>query len=644
STEALQKRVIYAYNQACMPLRFYPEIWIEFADYLWSIGQRDEALPKMRDACDVLPTSLSVHFTYAEMAEKLKQTTKCKQIYDRVVNTARSEIDNTTSKYTGRLDKLNRKLRELSSPDIHNQGSAGAAEAESQVEQLDEILSEPESGLDDVSDSMSVAEDDKLDRAEPEGSGQQPASQSSTNKLKRSIERRISKVRQRMDASLSEQRETYTLAWIMYLRFVRRSEGIDAARQLLRRPRSDPPGYLTYHLFVAAAQMEYHVGKRADVAGRLFEYYSKNYSDQKDYILHYLRFLIDSSNDSNARALFERFHNQSVGDTKEMWDLFADYEYNYGDISSITNLDKRYIDKFSDETAITRISAKYSYLDMESVSLRDFGLNHRYGGRGADMPRRHVGSEQAGEDENYRPRGDLPASAGQLGGIHNVGVGSITGRSLNKRQLMAPVRSSRFAKPLVADLEVYAPTIEPMPEPTPEAAAAGALGMGPANPGTVSPYQRLLNSGDVLSYAASSLAASSTSEFDGYPLDTDALLDALMSSPVPGPLASSDYRPLEYLITLKRQRFQQPSGFDGPHSRREKAGGLEVGGRARARGNDLPPGHRSHAHPSKHPRSGSSSRGAHRQAPYARSPVYSRNDSRSRSPYRGSRNSGRGGH
>ncbi|KAJ2867122.1 mRNA 3'-end-processing protein rna14, partial [Coemansia erecta] len=55
----LQQRVVYAYNQACMYLRLYPEIWIEFADYLMSLGQQSEALTKLRQASEMLPGSIS---------------------------------------------------------------------------------------------------------------------------------------------------------------------------------------------------------------------------------------------------------------------------------------------------------------------------------------------------------------------------------------------------------------------------------------------------------------------------------------------------------------------------------------------------------------------------------------------------------
>ncbi|KAI8324736.1 Suf-domain-containing protein [Martensiomyces pterosporus] len=667
SAELTQKRVVYAYSQACMVLRFYPEVWIEFADYLWSLGHKDEALAKIQVGSEVLPESLSVQFAYAEMAEKLKQMTVCKQIYERVVSSARAEIDTTTSKYTRRLDKLSQKLKELSDGGSRDQAGVGLSETASQAGESSDLSSDSETDGDDMGDSMSADEDSEMGGPDLGGSAAafsstQPALLlTKSGRVQRSVERRIDRTKQRMGDRLDEQREMYTLAWIMYLRFVRRSEGIESARQLLRRPRGDPSGYITHHLFVAAALMEYHVGKRADVAGRLFEYYSKNYADHREYILQYMRFLIDSNDDSNARALFERFHSQSTGDTKEMWDMFADYEYNYGDMSSISKLDKRYIDKFPDESAITRISAKYSYLSIDAVATRDFGFNHRYGDHDVDMPRQHSGGQLGdvagdyalGDGEGYRARGDAPPGADQLDDIRSVAVGSITGRFLSKRQLMAPVRSSRFVRPSVAGLEAYRPTIEPLPEPAPESSVPGAPGAGPANSASALLHQRLLGSGDVLSYVTLSLAAPSISEFDAQPLDVDTLLDTVMASAVSGPLVPSDYRPLEYMMPLKRQRLHQPSAYEGSYHRRDRAAGREYSSRSRSRGYSgggdtdggsrySSAGHRGHgSHPFKHPRGGHSSRGPYRQTPYARSSGYSGTDGMGRSPYKNSESSQR---
>ncbi|PIA14492.1 Suf-domain-containing protein, partial [Coemansia reversa NRRL 1564] len=331
----LQQRVIHAYDLACMDLRFYPEIWIEFAEYLASLVRHNEALAKLQTASSVLPTSLAVQFAYAEMAERMKQLDICKQTYEHVVRILRQGIESVTTKYSQKLEKLERKLEQPSNKKRAIDEAQGAA----------------------VSNT---------DAAEAETS--------SETKLRRSIEQRIARIKARKEAKLEERREAYTLGWIMYLRYTQRSEGIDAVRQLLRRPRSEPAGYLTYHLYVAAALMEYHVAKRPGVAAKLFEYYAKTFSDSSEYIMEYMNYLISSGDDTNVRALFERFHGTSIGKANDIWTMFADFEYNYGDMAAISKLDKRFIDKFEHESVLTRMANRYSYLNVDCVAVTEFGF------------------------------------------------------------------------------------------------------------------------------------------------------------------------------------------------------------------------------------------------------------------------------
>ncbi|KAJ2328445.1 mRNA 3'-end-processing protein rna14, partial [Coemansia sp. RSA 2673] len=196
------------------------------------------------------------------MAEKHKQPNVSKQVYEQVVTLARSEIDSTTERFKHKLEKLDKRLelidskmaatesrKEMQETEVDEQAATAAA--------AEELAASFDSESDDIDDS------DMSDDA---------------------IDARVAGTKARMERELVEKREIYTLAWIMYMRFVQRAEGIDAVRQLLRRPRADPSGYVTHHLFVAAALMEYHVAKKPGIAAKLFEFYSKMHSDQSAYI------------------------------------------------------------------------------------------------------------------------------------------------------------------------------------------------------------------------------------------------------------------------------------------------------------------------------------------------------------------------
>ncbi|KAJ2468378.1 mRNA 3'-end-processing protein rna14, partial [Coemansia sp. RSA 2320] len=321
---ALCRRVIYAYSQACIALRFYPEIWIEFAEYLSSLEQHSEALAKLRSASQVLPSSLAVQFAYAEMAEKHKQPDVSKQVYEQIVTLARSEIDSTTERSKHKLEKFDKRLelidskmaatesrKEMQETEVDEQAATAAA--------AEELAASFDSESDDIDDSDMSDDASQASTAGPSGAT------ALFERAKRRVDARVAGTKARMERELVEKREIYTLAWIMYMRFVQRAEGIDAVRQLLRRPRADPSGYVTHHLFVAAALMEYHVAKKPGIAAKLFEFYSKMHSDQSAYIFEYLSYLINSGDDTNARALFERFQGTSTGDSGDMWSMFADF-------------------------------------------------------------------------------------------------------------------------------------------------------------------------------------------------------------------------------------------------------------------------------------------------------------------------------
>ncbi|KAJ2745040.1 mRNA 3'-end-processing protein rna14 [Coemansia sp. BCRC 34301] len=607
----LRKRVVFAYSQACMALRLYPEIWIDFAEYLSSQGLHNDAMAKMHNASQVLPSSLGVQFAYAEMAEKHKQPNICKQVYEQVVTVTRADIDSTTARYTSKLDRLEKKLLLISTKKAALEGQQDMQETEAPVE-VSMAESDSDSGdSDDVGDGD--ADDNASDVSGLEASG----ITATLERAKKRTNVRVAKTKAQMEQELREKREHYTLSWIMYLRYVQRAEGIDAVRQLLRRPRSDPSGYLTYHLFVAAAQMEYHVAKKPGVAAKLFEFYSKLYSDQPEYIVEYLSYLINSGDDTNARALFERFQGTSTGDSDDIWSTFADFEYNYGDLGSIAKLDKRFIEKFEHESVLTRLAARYSYLDVDSVAVHDFGFPFRKDLRGGGAP----------DDTRL-------ADADSSNEVPNIAVGSVTGRHLRKGQLLVPVTPKRFVKLDTSALEEYNPVVEDYvpPEPVPHGSGGSGMSATDARHAVSSagpPYSQLLEQGDILSYVSASVSFIDPQSFGPRALDTGALLDAIMQANHLDPeRVQSSYRPLAYL----------PPG--APHSSRQsRPAGRERVSRSRSKGYSGYGDRRSTGSTRQSPRRGM----GYHQMPYGRSS----SDSYHRLPRSGGyppRRSSRGGY
>ncbi|GFY89686.1 tetratricopeptide repeat (TPR)-like superfamily protein [Actinidia rufa] len=90
----------------------------------------------------------------------------------------------------------------------------------------------------------------------------------------------------------------------MYIRFLRRTEGVEAARKYFLDARKSPN--CTYHVYVAYAMMAFCLDKDPKIAHNVFEAGLKRFMHEPGYILEYADFLSRLNDDRNIRALFER--------------------------------------------------------------------------------------------------------------------------------------------------------------------------------------------------------------------------------------------------------------------------------------------------------------------------------------------------
>lgn len=183
---------------------------------------------------------------------------------------------------------------------------------------------------------------------------------------------------------VQKHRTEYGLAWIMYMRFGMRAEGVKPSRTIFAKARKDR--WTPWEVYEAAglsfflclfgfliafglALMEYHCSDGKVVASRIFERGLDVFGDEIEYVVRYLGFLI-SINDENstslfhsqrsltncdvisdARALFERvIPNFPPERARPLWERWARYEYQYGDLEASLKLEKRMADVYSSGT------------------------------------------------------------------------------------------------------------------------------------------------------------------------------------------------------------------------------------------------------------------------------------------------------
>lgn len=73
------------------------------------------------------------------------------------------------------------------------------------------------------------------------------------------------------------------------MKFARRAEGIKSARTVFKKAREDVRS--RYHVFVAAALMEYYCSKDKEIAFRIFELGLKKFGGNPEYVKCYVDYL-----------------------------------------------------------------------------------------------------------------------------------------------------------------------------------------------------------------------------------------------------------------------------------------------------------------------------------------------------------------
>ncbi|KAF7724317.1 mRNA 3'-end-processing protein rna14 [Apophysomyces ossiformis] len=319
----VNERVIYAYQQAFLVLRFYPELWYDYAQYYLEQGKIEKAMDILKQATEVLPTSLLVHFSYAELCESQRQLTDARKAFESL------------------LERLDQDVEKIKSG------------AQKEIDRLQQEADEERAGL-KLTDDIDGELREQL----------------------RQREKQVKKEQDEVEKQCKEQvdviAKSCSLVWINYMQFARRTEGIKVAREVFSKARRATNR--TYHVFVASALMEYHNSKNPTIAGKIFGLGIKIFPEDPDYICEYLDFLIQMNDDNNTRALFERtLATMATEKSEPVWAKFLEYESKYGDLASVQNVEKRRNEAIPGKTPLESLLDRYGYLNINSISELELG-------------------------------------------------------------------------------------------------------------------------------------------------------------------------------------------------------------------------------------------------------------------------------
>ncbi|KAF8720570.1 hypothetical protein AX14_010937 [Amanita brunnescens Koide BX004] len=329
-------RVQAVYRKAVIRMRWYREIWFMAYNWTSNIGRHDEALSILKAGMEANPTSFLLTFAYAEAQEAKKDYADVHATYERFLEILRGE-----------LEKLEQESGEGKTAAANN-GSNGTGSGLT-----------PTSTLFDGNGAPAAGSTSGL------GGG--------VNSASSSFNTQTTKLSTPAQSELAERRAEFGLAYIVYMRFGRRAEGIKASRAIFGKARRDR--WSPWQVYEAAALMEYHCSDDKTVASRIFEKGLDLFGDEIDFVLRYLGFLISINDANNARALFERVIGSFSPDTaRPLWERWARYEYQYGDLEAAQKLEKRMAEVYPQDPAMKRFAQRHMYLGVDAIASRDLGF------------------------------------------------------------------------------------------------------------------------------------------------------------------------------------------------------------------------------------------------------------------------------
>lgn len=259
--EVYKQRILYIYKQAVMALRFWPEIWVEAADWCFNNGLEKDGDTFLDDGANANPESCLVAFKKADRLESTLATSEADKSVAERGAVVRAPFDKV-------LDTLYDLIKSLKTREARDLAKVEESTA------LDITISAIISKAED---------DDEEDQAEK-----------AARETSKALQTKAIQDGYAMQAELLSR--TISFAWIALMRAMRRVQGkgsvkdaIGGSRKIFADARQR--GKLTSDVYVAAALIEHHVYK--DPAGtKIFERGAKLFPEDANFTLEYLKHLL----------------------------------------------------------------------------------------------------------------------------------------------------------------------------------------------------------------------------------------------------------------------------------------------------------------------------------------------------------------
>ncbi|KAI4596998.1 mRNA 3'-end-processing protein rna14 [Pestalotiopsis sp. 9143b] len=346
--EVFKSRVIYVYKQALMALRFWPELWVEAAE--WCFEQKiqtkdgkDQGLLFLTEGVAANPESSLLALKYADHIESTHPAGEGDAGKLALSQAVRAPFEQAL----GTLYPMVKDLREREAAAVKAIES-DASFGTNDVEDDDEG---------EVSSVKSFKEDAKKDR--------------------------IKAVKHGFSVQIQMLRQQISYLWIALARAFRRIQGQGKAvsreapttgvRQIFTEARQR--GQLTSDVYVAIAHIEWDI-YQDPVATKIFERGAKLFPEDENFIVAYLKHLHSRHDTTNARVVF----SQTVKKFKEKPELsqklkplyayFHSYEAKFGELAQIKDLERQMAESFPEDPSLTHFAARFSSEGFNPIAAR----------------------------------------------------------------------------------------------------------------------------------------------------------------------------------------------------------------------------------------------------------------------------------
>lgn len=274
--KAYRDRVLYVYKQALMALRFWPEMWVEAAEWCFANGMQkdgvDLGMDFLTQGISANPESCLLAFKHADRLETTLPIEEGEEGLAKRGAAIREPYDRLQDALYDLIKKLKvRETREIAR--IEESASLDAA--------ITSVIEKVEEDDEDV---------DQIDKVAKETA--------KANHLK--------VVQQGFAIQKHLLSRTISFSWIALMRAMRRVQGkgkvgalVGGSRQILNDARTK--GQITSDVYVASALIEHHVYK--DPAGtKIFERGAKLFPEDVSFIMEYLKHLLSIGDTTSELA------------------------------------------------------------------------------------------------------------------------------------------------------------------------------------------------------------------------------------------------------------------------------------------------------------------------------------------------------